>query len=317
MQLPSERQSFGNMEKELPTLNLEDSLSEFLEFKMTEKGSENEEETDGNDDKKVKLDDEGSSGKTLKRKRKQEDIPLFKLTEVFLRSFYPLSSCMTKHVVAGIFKSKDYSPAILLMHGVKSVFLGESAWSSFNKYLHLIHCYFKSKVHGRKTAIIIENSDVEVENIKTRGEQCVRFRNISKYDDKVLLNGDEFEMLVGVVPAVTRYMKQLKLAEPMVQDYLFDSIEHLENTPLLCGPVDVSIYNRLPQEVYLYRHVKLLHPASEDNDQNEVLETTILESNVISKETESTLNVNDSSKHKNGNEHANSTAPEASTSKAE
>ncbi len=87
-----------------------------------------------------------------------------------------------------------------------------------------------------------------------RGDQHVKFRDATKHDEKITLSSNEFEIFVTVVPAINRYMKQLALALPMIKDYLNDTVE--SNTPLIYGPIDASIYNRLPQEVFIYRQME-------------------------------------------------------------
>ncbi|WP_221935853.1 hypothetical protein, partial [Klebsiella pneumoniae] len=54
---------------------------------------------------------------------------------------------------------------------------------------------------------------------------------------------------------INRYMKQLKFCGPVIKDYLVDTIENQPNAPLIYGPIDTSIYNRIPQEVHLYRKI--------------------------------------------------------------
>ena len=112
--------------------------------------------------------------------------------------------------------------------------------------------YVKQNVCGKKTSICLLASDIEVENIKFRNNQCIRFRNLSKHDEKIVLNSDEFFTMINVTPAVNRYMQQLSFSTPIIKDYLVDSFEQ-PNAPLIYGPIDTSIYNRLPQEVKLYR----------------------------------------------------------------
>lgn len=220
-------------------------------------------------DLKPKHDDEVCEQKTStnKRKRKFEDkSPLYLLTEIFLRIFYPLSTCMTKNVVVGISKNFNFKPVVLLYSGTKSIVFDETSWESLNKYVHLIECYFLNNVYGKKTCINLTNSDIEVENSKIRGELLIKFRNISKHDVKILLSIDEFRMLSNIIPAVNRYIGQLTLSENMFRTYLIDTIEDHENSALLYGPLDTTIYNRLPQEVFLNRQMKSLARESQQND---------------------------------------------------
>lgn len=244
------------------TLN-EESLSEFLNFLQDKEHINLEVETLNNDDipKKKRL---------PKRKLKEIEAPLYFSTEVFLQIIYPLSMCLSKNIAVGIFKSLDFMPAVLINHGLKQILFTEKSWNSLNTYLHLIECYTITHTYGKKTNVSISNCDIEVDNLKIRGQQIVRFKNVTKHDEKVLLSIDEFQMLVGVVPAINRYMKQLNIALPIVKDYLDDTIEQHGNVPLLSGPVDVSIYNRLPQEVHLYRHIKALTGPKEICDETNV-----------------------------------------------
>lgn len=193
-------------------------------------------------------------GKSGRKRKFKEDLALHILTEEFLNVYYPISSCLSKSVSIGISKQENYTPLVSLRQSAKKVMFSEKAWESFNKYLHLIECYLTNRVYGKKTNVALDNSDIEVENIKIRGGQCVKFRCLTKYEEKVTLSRDEFETLVTVVPVINRYMKQLTFSLPMIKDYLESTIE--SDTPLIYGPVDASIYNRLPQEVFTFRRMK-------------------------------------------------------------
>lgn len=191
----------------------------------------------------------------VNRKRKfKEDPAVYSLTGEFLNACYPISSCMSKYISIGVSKQENCAPTVTLRHGARKVTFNEKSWESFNKYLHLIECYLTNQVNGKKTNIILDNSDNEVENIKMRGGQYVRFRDVTKHDEKITLSPEEFEMLVAIVPAINRYMSQLTLSLPMIKDYLSGTLE--SNSSLLYGPVDASIYNRLPQEVFHFRRMK-------------------------------------------------------------
>jgi hypothetical protein len=65
---------------------------------------------------------------------------------------------------------------------------------------------------------------------------------VTKHDEKVLLSIDEFHMLVGVVPAINRYMKQLNIALPIVKDYLDDTIEQLAILDLQTGAINYFLF---------------------------------------------------------------------------
>lgn len=209
----------------------------------------------------------------FKRKRDQENQSLGFLHQYFLQIMYPLSACMSKRIAAGFHQNFNYSPIVSLINGSKQIMLNELSWNSFNKYLQLIECYVLNKVYGRKTCVNLIESDIEIDIIKMRGTQFVRFKDASKHDEKICLSSEEFQVLVGVVPAVNRYMKQMKLSEPMVKDYLEDTIEKQKDVPLIYSPIDSSIYNRLPQEVFLHRKIK---SVLENNDQDSIFKPTFI-----------------------------------------
>lgn len=192
---------------------------------------------------------------TGKRKRKSNDLALHLMTEVFLRITYSLSTCWNKNISVGFLKSHNYDISVIISHGIKKIVLNEFAWISFNQYLNLIECYLNNLVFGKKTRITLANCDIEVDNVKTRGDHFVRFKDVSKHDEKIPLSIEEFKMLVGTVPAINHYISQLKLSEGMVKDYLEETLEKHKDAPLLYNPIDSSIYNRLPQEVFLYKQV--------------------------------------------------------------
>lgn len=173
--------------------------------------------------------------------------------EIFLKVIYPLSGFLEKNVMVGVFKLLDFTPGVLLNHTGKSILFTEAAWNSFSKHMNLIECYMLNKVYGKKTSVRLSSSDIEVENIKHRNSHCIRFRNLSKHDEKIVLNAEEFFTMITNVPAINRYMQQLAFSSSVVKDYLMDTINVQPNSPLLYGPVDTSVYNRLPQEVSCYR----------------------------------------------------------------
>jgi hypothetical protein len=200
------------------------------------------------------------SRKSNKRKRRHEEngTPIHLLTEVFLRLIYPLSTYLSKSIAVGIFKSWEYKPAVVISHHDKQIVLSENTWNSLKNYLNLIDCYLLNKVFGRKTSVRLASSDIEVDNIKSRGDQCIRFRNLTKHDVKVHLTVEEFHMLKSAAPAIDRYIQQLNSCEAIVKDYLLDAIENSSDSPIIYGPIDSCIYNRIPQEVNLYREMKSL-----------------------------------------------------------
>lgn len=235
---------------------MDSSITDLFQASTTATIEKNEEVTE--DKNTENKENTPVSRKPNKRKRRDDEneAPLYLLTEVFLRVIYPLSSYLSKNIAVGISKSHDYKPVVIISHCDKQILLSENTWNSLKNYLNLIECYLLNNVFGRKTSVRLASSDIEVDNIKSRGDQCVRFRDLTKHDVKVQLTLDEFHMLTGVAPAIDRYIQQLNSCEPMVRDYLWNAIEISSDSPLIYGPVDSSIYNRLPQEVNLYRHMK-------------------------------------------------------------
>lgn len=175
--------------------------------------------------------------------------------DVFLKIIYPLSSCMEKNILIGIFKSLNFSAGILLHHGKKTVLFSEKGWNSFNKHINLVECYHINKVYGRKTSKRLEECDIEIDNIKLGSTQGVKFRDLTNYNSKVILNAEEFEVMLGFMPAINRYLDQLTFCAPMIKDYVLDTTVKNPNLQVIYAPVDSSIYNRLPQEIELYRQM--------------------------------------------------------------
>lgn len=197
------------------------------------------------------------------RKKQEENDSLHILCEIFLRILYPLSVVSNKNATVGFCKYLDYSPGVLLNHGGRQITFNKDSWKSLCRCLPLIHCYLVNKVFGKKTKITIDYSDIEIDNIKVRGELFVRFRNLSSYDTKILLNRNEFDILNYSMPAIDRYMQQLQLSGSTIKEYLVGTIENSEDTHLVFGSTNNSIYNRLPEEVFLYRTIKSLEPQNE------------------------------------------------------
>lgn len=247
----------NNIESSVSASELGFTPSTAVEPKFTEL-KEEEELIDSNNAKKVEsnlITDNKPPAK--KRKRKEEEYAhLNILTDIFLRIFYPISACMSKNIVVGVSKETVLGPIVQLNHGMKRIIFNDLSWESFNKYIHLIECYILNDVHGKKTSLTLANSDIEVENTKVRGDYLIKIKNATKHDLKIMLTIDEFRMLTNTIPAINRYMEQLKLSEPMFKNYLIDILASDESSPLFYGPVDTSIHNRLPQEVFLYRQSK-------------------------------------------------------------
>lgn len=201
-------------------------------------------------------DEDSTTPKIGKRKRTVEDLPISVLAEVFLRVMYPLSTCLGKALTTGLVKPLNYSPTVMLHQGSKMLMFSETAWDSFVKHLHLIECYLTNRILGRKANARLLGSDIEIDVVKQRGDYQVRFRNLTKHDDKVFLTRDEFFVLSTVAPAVTRYMKQLTLSEPILRDYLIHTMETQPDVPILYSPIDTSIFNRIPYEVEVWRKMR-------------------------------------------------------------
>lgn len=264
----SENDSYFLKENDLENSNNEQYLlTQNLKRKINEDNTDDTTNTDeiiqNNQQEKIIIEKKTSN---KRRKKQQECIPFFMLSEIFLRIVYPLSVCNNKNVTVGFCKFLDYSPGVLLNHGGKQITFFEDSWNSFNKSIHLIHCYLINKVYGKKTNITVESSDIEVGNIKVRGDLFVRIRNLSSHDNKVLLNRDELEILINSIPAIERYMHQLESSKTTIKDYLVSTIEDGQDTPLIYSPLDNSIYNRLPQEVYLFRNLICTLPQNTIND---------------------------------------------------
>jgi len=237
-------------------------ISEFLKF-----GKKEENEIEASKDMKKENSSEQTKGKAKggsKRKRKtEENISTNILTEVFLRIFYPISLCLGKSVSIGLMKSLDYSPTVILNHGTKMVFFSSSAWESFLKHLHLIECYLTNSRCGRKTNIRIFDCDNEVDVIKHRGQLQVRIRDLTQHDNKVLLSREEFYILNSATLPITRYMRQLVFSSSVIKEYLVDTLEKQPDSTILYGPVDTSIFNRIPHEVEMWRQLRSFEPTVE------------------------------------------------------
>lgn len=227
--------------------NYEEELSEFLQ--LVKEG----EETACADEENIA----SSSKSTLKRKRKPElDIPFTTWTDIFLRILYPISRCMSKGLAVGLVKQLGYTPNAILNHGAKMLFFSDTAWDSFLKHLHLIECYLAKNMFGKKTSTRLLDSDIEIDILKNRGELQVRFRDLTKHDDKIQLTKEEFYVMSCATSPTTRYMKQLVFSSSVVKDYLIDAMEQYPDAQLLYSPIDTSIFNRIPYEVGMWRYLK-------------------------------------------------------------
>lgn len=225
-------------------------ISEFLKY--------------GKNDVKKENKTESSKVVATKRKRKaEENISPNILSEVFLRIFYPISSCLGKSVSIGLVKSLDYSPTVILSHGTKMVLFSQNAWESFLKHLHLIECYLTKSLCGRKTNIRLLDCDNEIDIVKHRGQLQVRIRDLAQHDNKILLSREEFYILNFATSPITRYMRQLVFSSSVIKEYLVDTLEKQPDSTILYGPVDTSIFNRIPHEVDMWRQLRNFEPIIE------------------------------------------------------
>jgi len=249
---------------------IKDELSEFLIFRKEENVQPNT-NTIKNDvnlklssasDEKPELD--LTSKATTKRKRKAEEFMIHELFDIFLCIVYPLSVNRSKTVSVGIVKSLSFNPHVIINHNSKSLFFNETSWESFLKHLHLFQCYLTNNVHGRKTAVRFPDSDIEVDSMKMRGVQHIRLKDLTKYDSTIQLNQEEFFVLVSATEAITRYLRQLAFAVPIIKDYLDSTTDLYPDTPIPASPLDTSIHNRLPQEVHLWREMKRFRPTQQE-----------------------------------------------------
>lgn len=218
----------------------------------------------GKRDREEESNTEEPSKVVSKRKKKvEENIPPHVLTEVFLRIFYPISACISKSVSVGLMKSLDYSPTVILHHGTKRVLFSQNAWESFLKHVHLIECYLTNSLCGRKTHIRLLDCDNEIDIVKHRGQLQVRIRDLTQHENKILLSREEFYVLNYATEPITRYMRQLVFASAIIKEYLVDTLEKQPDSTIVYGPVDTSIFNRIPHEVYMWRKLKDFEPLVE------------------------------------------------------
>lgn len=237
-------------------------LSEFLSF-------------DGKDQRKRKRCDQENDEQNM-------DVIL----DVFLRTMYPLNSNMDKTITVGVFKSLNFNPAVIINHcGKASLLLTIDMWDKFTKHVSIIEAYLYNSLTGRKTAIGFNDSDLEIDNIRLRGTQFVRFRDLSEHNKKILLTLEEFQVLSNLTPVIIRYIQQLVAYGPLIFDYLNSSVNTNPVVPLIYGPIDHSIYNRLPQEVSFYRRTGFFfHKLRSEGSKIKLSPTKELSENISNKE---------------------------------
>lgn len=229
-----------------------------------------------------------SNLKHMKRKREyDEDDEDNKdiLTGIYLRSMYPLSKAIDKTVTVGVFQSLDFQPAVLLNHCTKaSILFSVEVWDNFTKYCSIVETFLQSNLTGKKTSIVLHDSDIEVDNVRLRGSQFVRFRNLTKHHKKILLSNDEFYVLSNLVPAITRYVHQLVTYGSLVSNYLNAALLNKPPPKLMYGSLDATIYNKLPHEVECFRRIERSLNSSQNSNTNYLVENVTTEESKNSEE---------------------------------
>lgn len=192
----------------------------------------------------------------IKVSRRGDNETLDVLSGIYLSIFYPLTKCMAKNIIVGVFEALGYLPGVLINHYGKHVLFTMDTWMHFINNVNDFEKHLLEKVSGKKTRIRIKDSDIEVDNLKIYGKQYIRLKDFSQHDEKVLLTTDEFYVLNGVSHAINRYLQQLSLNGSYVQKYLIDVIHNNPSVEPVYDDIDSSILNRLPQEVTSHRYVK-------------------------------------------------------------
>lgn len=225
---------------------------------------------------------DGTNSKHPKRKREEneEDDEDAKdiLTGIYLRTMYPLNKSIDKTVTVGSFQSLSFQPAVLLNHASKSSLLFPAGvWEEFTKYCEHIATCLQNNLTGKKTSIMLLNSDIEVDIIRLRGSQFVRFRNLSKHQKKINLSCEEFHILSNLVPAVTRYLQQLVTYDNLVEKYLKAAVLKSPPPQVTYGSLDVAFYNKLPFEVDCYRRINQIVNEKQNGVTYDLAETVTTE----------------------------------------
>lgn len=234
--------------------------------------------------------DESNMKQTKRKKEEDEEDEdtVDVLTGIYLRTMYPLNRALDKTVTIGLFRSLDFQPAVLLSHSTRtSIMFSIDVWDNFTKYCPIVGTFLKNNLTGKKTSIVLHDSDIEVDSLRLRSCQFIRFRNLSKHHKKILLSRDEFCVLSNLVPAISRYINQLVRYEPCVVSYLKAAVLNTPAPMLMYGSVDTTFYNKLPQEVEGYRNIdEVLTSTKYEN--TEVTQTCDPESNHNDEYTQST-----------------------------
>lgn len=148
----------------------------------------------------------------------------------------------------------------------KNIKISKTAWISLDKRMQLIDCYFNKKIFGKKTSYTLIDSDIEIDNIILRGVQYVRIRDVTKHDVKVQLTYEKFSMIHSLSAAINNYINQLHIVECCCKDYLTNTINSIQiHRYSTVSPLDISIMNRLPQEVELYKRMIIANRALEES----------------------------------------------------
>lgn len=233
-------------------------------------------------DEAKERDDDNSTDVKRKRQGEQDEDNIDVLTGIYLRNMYPLNKAMDRTVSVGLFESLDFQPAVLLNHSTKSSILFPiEAWDDLTQYIGIIYAFLQNNLSGKKTAINIQNSDIEVDSMRLKGNLFVRFRNLAKHQKKILLSPDEFYVLLSLAPAITRYIHQLVTYENLISNYLKEALLITPAPQLTYGELDATIYNKLPHEVVGYRQIHHHHflaisqseiaTTNENNEKKDVL----------------------------------------------
>ena len=78
-----------------------------------------------------------------------------------------------------------------------------------------------------------------------------------------MLTREEFYTKNYATSPITRYMKQLVFSLSVIKEYLEYTLDKQPESPILFGPVDTSIFNRIPHEVEMWRLLRNFKPAVE------------------------------------------------------
>src|SRR5204862_476287 len=149
-----------------------------------------------------------------------------------------------------------------------------------------------------ETAPLLENNDTDFEeNVIKDIDEFLKFgkqnkkvennkttlKRKRKHENNILLTREEFYILNHATSPITRYMKQLVFSSSVIKEYLVDTCEKQPDSALQYGPVDTSIFNRIPHEVEMWRQLRNFESFTE-------LATEVTEETNNNKEEEETDN---------------------------